>query len=160
MLPAAQDGNILPSRCLQAIVRNHRKYFAGFVAPMGEERLPQCAPTVEASVAESRRDPDTTLRSHERAAQTSLTVTSYDGFTTPWSSGLKRKCDDHTLSYAETIAKSASESIQPKVRKRRKPFAGFVVRMGVERLPQKNIFGELDGNKAHSGGQEKRPVGW
>ena len=41
------------------------------------------------------------------------------------------------------------------VRKRRILFAGFVTRMGEERLPQRVKFGELVGGKGYSGGQEK-----
>ena len=41
------------------------------------------------------------------------------------------------------------------VRKRRIFFAGFVARMGEERLPQRVMFGELVGGKGYSGGQEK-----
>ena len=67
----------------------------------------------------------------------------------------KRKRDDHTLSYADALAKTASESIEVIVRKRRILFAGFVARMGEERLPQRVLFGELVGGKGFSGGQEK-----
>ena len=49
----------------------------------------------------------------------------------------KRKRDDHTPSYADALAKTASESIEAVVRKRRIMFAGFVARMGEERLPQR-----------------------
>ena len=38
----------------------------------------------------------------------------------------KRKRDDHTLSYADALAKTASESVEAIVRKRRIAFAGFV----------------------------------
>ena len=67
----------------------------------------------------------------------------------------KRKRDDHTLSYANTLAKTASESIAAIVRKRRILFAGFVARMGEGRLPQRVIFGDFVGGKGYSGGQEK-----
>ena len=70
----------------------------------------------------------------------------------PWR---KRKRDGHTLSYADALAKTASESIETIVRKRRILFAGFVARMGEERLPQRVMFGELVGGKGYSGGQEK-----
>ena len=66
-----------------------------------------------------------------------------------------RKRDDHTLSYADALAKTDSESIEAIVRKRRILFAGFVARMGEERLPQRVMFGELVGGKGYSGGQEK-----
>ena len=67
----------------------------------------------------------------------------------------KRKRDDHTISYADALAKTASESIKAIVRKRRILFAGFVARMGEERLPQRVMFGELVGGESYSGGQEK-----
>ena len=49
----------------------------------------------------------------------------------------KRKRDDHTLSYADALAQTDSESVEAIVRKRRILFAGFVARMGQERLPQR-----------------------
>ena len=67
----------------------------------------------------------------------------------------KRKRDDHTLSNADTLAKTASESIEAIVRKRRILFAVFVARTGEERLPQRMMFGKLVGAKGYSGGQEK-----
>ena len=67
----------------------------------------------------------------------------------------KRKHDDHTLSYADALAKTASESIEAMVRKRRILFAGFVARMGEEHLSQRMMFGELAGDKGYSGGQDK-----
>ena len=67
----------------------------------------------------------------------------------------KRERDDHTLSYADALAKTDSESIDAIVRKRRILFAGFVARMGEERLPQRVMFGEFVGGKGYSGGQEK-----
>ena len=67
----------------------------------------------------------------------------------------KRKRDDHTLSYAYALAKTASESIEAIVRKRRILFAGLVARMEEGRLPQREMFGELVGGKDYSGGQEK-----
>ena len=70
----------------------------------------------------------------------------------------KRKRDDHTLSYADALTKTASESIEAIVRKRRILFAGFVARMGEESLPQRVMFGELFGGKGYSGG--KRRTGW
>ena len=66
-----------------------------------------------------------------------------------------RERDDHTLSYAHALAKTASESIDAIVRKRRILFAGFVARMGERRLPQRVMFRELVGGKGYSGGQEK-----
>ena len=67
----------------------------------------------------------------------------------------KRKRDDHTLSYADALAQADSESVEAIVRKRRTLFAGFVARMGEERLRQRVIFGEIVGGKGCSGGQEK-----
>ena len=67
----------------------------------------------------------------------------------------KRKRDDHTLSYADALAKTASESIEAIVRKRRVLFAGFVACMREERPPQRVMFWELVGGKSYSGGQEK-----
>ena len=59
------------------------------------------------------------------------------------------------LSCADALAKTASEFIEAIVRKRRILFAGFVVRMGEERLLQRVMFGKLVGGKGYSGGQEK-----
>ena len=59
----------------------------------------------------------------------------------------KQKRDDHTLSYTDALAKTASESIEATVGKRRLLFARFVARMGEERLPQRVMFGELVGGK-------------
>ena len=67
----------------------------------------------------------------------------------------KRKRDDHPLSYADAFAKTASESIEAIVRKRRPLFAGFVARMGEERLRQRVVFRELVGGRGYSWGQEK-----
>ena len=55
----------------------------------------------------------------------------------------ERKRDAHTLPHADALAKTASESLEAKVRKRRVLFAGFVARVGEERLPQRVMFGEL-----------------
>ena len=59
------------------------------------------------------------------------------------------------LSYADAFAKTASERVEAIVHKRRILFAGFVARMGEERLPQRVMFGEFVGGKGYSGGQEK-----
>ena len=67
----------------------------------------------------------------------------------------KRKRDDHTLSYADALAKTASENIEAIVRKRRILFAGFMARMGEKRLPQRVMFGELVGGEGYTAGQEK-----
>ena len=68
----------------------------------------------------------------------------------------KRKRDDHTLSYADALAKTAFESIEAMiVRKRRILFAGFVARMGEERLPLRVMLGELVGGESYSVGPDK-----
>ena len=67
----------------------------------------------------------------------------------------KRKRDDHTLSYADALAQTDSESVEAIVRKRRMLFAAFVARIGEERLPQRVMFGGLVGGKGYSGGQKK-----
>ena len=67
----------------------------------------------------------------------------------------KRKRDDHTLSYADALAQSDCESVEVIVRKRRILCAGFVARMGEERLPQRVTFGEFVADKGYSRGQEK-----
>ena len=64
----------------------------------------------------------------------------------------KRKPDDHTVSYVDALAKTASESVEATVRKRRILFAGFVERMEEKRLPQKVMSGELVGGKGYSWG--------
>ena len=67
----------------------------------------------------------------------------------------KRKRGDHTLSYADAVAKTASESIEAIVRKRRISFSGFLARMEEERLIQRVMFGELVGGEGYAGGQER-----
>ena len=67
----------------------------------------------------------------------------------------KRKGVDHTLSYCDALAKTASESIQTIVRRRRILFTGFVVRIEKERLPQRVKLGRLLGVKATQGGKKK-----
>ena len=69
----------------------------------------------------------------------------------------KRKRDGHTLSYADALAKTDSQSIEAIVRERGILFPGFVARMGEERLPQRVMFEELVRGEGYSGGQEK---GW
>ena len=61
----------------------------------------------------------------------------------------KRKRDDHTLSYADALGKTASRSIEATVRKLRILFAGFVACMGERRLPRRVMFGELVGDKGY-----------
>ena len=75
--------------------------------------------------------------------------------------GWKRKRRDyyHMQSYADSLAKTGCENAETTVRKQRIPFAGFVVRMDNERLPQRMSFGEVEGGKVHSGGQEQDWMG-
>ena len=67
---------------------------------------------------------------------------------------LKRKRNDHTLPYADALAKTASESIEAIVRKQRILSTGFVAHMGEERLRERWTFRELVGGKGYSRGQE------
>ena len=66
----------------------------------------------------------------------------------------KRKREDHILSYANALLRTDFESVETTVRRRRILFAGFVARMGEERLPRRVMFGEMLGGKGYSGGQE------
>ena len=72
----------------------------------------------------------------------------------------KRKRDNHTLSYADALARTASEIIEAIVRKRRILFAGFVTRMGKERLPKRVMFGELVWDERYSEGKEKNWIAY
>ena len=58
--------------------------------------------------------------------------------------GWKRKHGDdyHVLSYADAFVKTGCENVETTVRKRRILFAGFVARMGNERLPKRVMFGD------------------
>ena len=67
----------------------------------------------------------------------------------------KRKREGHTLSYANALVKTDSESVETTVRRRRVLFAGFVASMGEERLPKRVIFREMVAGKGCSFGQEK-----
>ena len=67
---------------------------------------------------------------------------------------IKRRDGSHTLSYADALAKTDCENVETTVRKRRIFFAGFVARMGNERLPKRVMFGELEGEKGSVGGQQ------
>ena len=53
----------------------------------------------------------------------------------------KRKREDHMLSYANALLSAYCESVETAVRRRRILFAGFVARMGEERLPRSVFFG-------------------
>ena len=63
----------------------------------------------------------------------------------------KRKREDHILSYANALLRTDSESVEATVRRRTILFAGFVARMGEERLPRRVMFGEMFGVKATRG---------
>ena len=52
----------------------------------------------------------------------------------------RRKGDDHTRSYADALAKTASKSVKAIVRKRRILFAGIVAPVREERPPQMLMF--------------------
>ena len=65
----------------------------------------------------------------------------------------KSKREDHIQSHANALLKTDSESVETTVRRRRILFAGFVARMGEERLPRV-MFVEMLGGKGYSGGQE------
>ena len=67
----------------------------------------------------------------------------------------ERKRDDYTLSYADALAETASESLEAIVRKRRIFFARFTARMEEEHLPQGVMFGKLVGGRGYSGGPKK-----
>ena len=67
----------------------------------------------------------------------------------------KRNRDDYTPSYADALAKTASQSIEAIVRKRRILHVGFVARMSEERLRQRVMFGELVGGKGYAEEQEE-----
>ena len=67
----------------------------------------------------------------------------------------KRKRTDRNMSYAEALLRAGcAESIEATVRKRRLCFAGFVVRMGDNRLPKQVMLGEMEGGVRYRGGQE------
>ena len=59
------------------------------------------------------------------------------------------------LSDAGAPTKTGHEYVKTAVRKRWILFAGFVTRMGNERLPKRVMFGEVDRGKVYSGGQEQ-----
>ena len=57
--------------------------------------------------------------------------------------------------YADAPAKTASESMEAKVRERRILFTGFVEHLWEERLAQRVMIGELVEGKGYSGAQDK-----
>ena len=62
----------------------------------------------------------------------------------------KRKREDHILSNANALPRTDSEGDGTQTRVL---FAGFVARMGEERLLRRVMFGEMLGGKGYSGGQ-------
>ena len=66
---------------------------------------------------------------------------------------------DHLISYLNTLVKTASESIEATLRRRRVLFAGFVAGMEDTRLPKCVMFGEMVGGAGCVGGQEKEWMG-
>ena len=71
----------------------------------------------------------------------------------------KRRDGHHMLSDAGAPTKTGHEYVKTAVRKRWILFAGFVTRMGNERLPKRVMFGEVDRGKVYSGGQEQDWMG-
>ena len=63
----------------------------------------------------------------------------------------KRKREDHTLSYPNALLRTDSESVETTIRRRRILFAGFVARMGEERLPRGLCLGRFSAVKATPG---------
>ena len=72
-----------------------------------------------------------------------MTTAGNDRLTPPYSSDASAGGNGSAMatSYADRLAKTASENIEATVRKRRIMFAGFVARMGEEILPQGANFG-------------------
>ena len=66
---------------------------------------------------------------------------------------------DHPISYLDTLIKTASESIEATLRRRRILFAGFVARIEDTRLPKCVMFGEMVGGAGCVGGQEEEWMG-
>ena len=52
------------------------------------------------------------------------------------------------------VLRTESESVETTVRRRGILFAGFMARMGEERLPRRVMFEKMLGGKGYSGGQE------
>ena len=61
----------------------------------------------------------------------------------------------HMLSYADAPAETVCQNVETTVRKRIILFAWFVARVGIERLPKRVTFGELEREKGYSGGLEQ-----
>ena len=71
----------------------------------------------------------------------------------------KYKHADRPISYLDTLIKTASESIEATLRRRRILFARFVARMEDTRLPKCVIFEEMVGGAGCMGGGRKKS-GW
>ena len=59
----------------------------------------------------------------------------------------------HMHSYTDALAKAGCEKVKTTVRKRRIFFAGFVARMGHERVPKRVMFGALEEGNGYLVGQ-------
>ena len=115
----------------------------------------------EGADAESRGSRDATVKGVSRGVRARLTTAGYGRLRKAHHQMLhrclgwrKRKREDHVLSYASALLRTDSESVETTVRRRKILFAGFVARMGEERLPRRVIFGEMLGGKGYSGGLE------
>ena len=73
--------------------------------------------------------------------------------------GWRKKREHHTLAYVHAVVKTDLPSIEATVRRRKILFAGFVARIGEERVPSRVMFGETIGGKGYSFGQEKDWMG-
>ena len=67
------------------------------------------------------------------------------------SDGRKPRDGYHILSYADALAKTGCERLETMAQKWRILFAGFVARMGNERLPKRVMFRELEGGNGYLG---------
>ena len=63
------------------------------------------------------------------------------------------------LSTADAPARTGCKNVETTVPEQRIFFAGFVARMGNERLPKRVMLGELEGGKGYLGGQEQDWMG-
>ena len=73
-------------------------------------------------------------------------VYGWDDFLTRCSIGIgwrNNDCNDHPISYLDTLVKTGSESIEAIMRRRWIMFPGFVARMEDTRLSKCAMFGEL-----------------
>ena len=92
-----------------------------------------------------------------RGVRARLTTTGYGRPITRCSSGASAGGSENaktTSSYANALLRKDFESVETTVRRRRILFAGFVARMGEERLPRMVVFRGMLGGKDYPGGQE------